>query len=95
MKNFGRPSSTACWSGWGSLRSSSSAFPGRGQRRVAFQGRDAFREENDEVYQNLMAALELLGSHLKLLKDPPEEIIPLARRNQELLLRPAFHSRGG
>jgi ATP-dependent DNA helicase DinG len=32
-----------------------------------------------------MAVLELVGSHLKLLPNPPEEIIPLARRNQELL----------
>jgi ATP-dependent DNA helicase DinG len=55
------------------------------ERRAAFQGRDAFRDANDEVYTNLMAVLELVGSHLKLLQNPPEEILPLARRNQELL----------
>jgi ATP-dependent DNA helicase DinG len=55
------------------------------ERRIAFQGRDAFRDANDEVYRNLMAVLELVGSHLKLLPNPPEETIPLARRNQELL----------
>jgi len=54
------------------------------ERRVAFQGREAFREENEELYTNLLAALELVGTHLKLLQNPPEEVIPLARRNQEL-----------
>src|SRR6266516_6885745 len=57
---------------------------GEAERRVAFQGRDAFREENEEIYTDLLAALELIGSHLKLLKDPPQEIIQIARRAQEL-----------
>src|SRR5262249_9665836 len=52
--------------------------------RVAFQGRDAFREANEEIYSDLLAALDLTGSHLKLLKDPPEEVIPLFRRTQEM-----------
>jgi hypothetical protein len=30
---------------------------------VAFQGRDAFREANEEAYTDLLAALELMGSH--------------------------------
>ena len=57
---------------------------GEGDRRAAFQGRDAFREENEEVYADLLAALELIGSHLKLLQNPPEEVVPLFRRVTEL-----------
>lgn len=57
---------------------------GEGDRRVAFTGRDAFREDNEEIYTDLLAALELIGSHLRLLQNPPEEIIPLFRRTQEL-----------
>jgi ATP-dependent DNA helicase DinG len=49
----------------------------RGRPARGLQGRDAFREENEEIYTDLLAALELIGSHLKLLQNPPEEIIPL------------------
>ena len=60
------------------------------ERRVAFQGRDSFREENDEIYSDLLAALDLIGSHLKLLQNPPEEIVPLVRRTLELGLALRF-----
>jgi ATP-dependent DNA helicase DinG len=57
---------------------------GDGDRRVAFTGRDAFREDNEEIYSDLLAALDLVGSHLKLIQNPPEEIQPLFRRAMEL-----------
>jgi ATP-dependent DNA helicase DinG len=57
---------------------------GEADRRVAFHGRNAFREDNEEVYADLLAALDLVASHLKLLANPPEEIIPLFRRTSEL-----------
>jgi ATP-dependent DNA helicase DinG len=57
---------------------------GDAERRVAFQGRDAFREENGEIYADLLAALDLIGSHLKVIQNPPDEIVPLARRTLEL-----------
>jgi ATP-dependent DNA helicase DinG len=57
---------------------------GEGDRRAAFQGRDAFREENEDIYSGLLAALELAGSHLKLLQNPPDEVVPLSRRTLEL-----------
>ena len=60
------------------------------ERRVAFQGRDSFREENDEIYSDLLAALDLIGSHLRLLQNPPEEIVPLVRRTLELGLALRF-----
>jgi ATP-dependent DNA helicase DinG len=63
---------------------------GDAERRVAFQGRDGFREENEEIYSDLLAALDLIGSHLKLLQNPPEEIVPLVRRTLELGLALRF-----
>ena len=63
---------------------------GETERRVAFQGRDTFREENEEIYADLLAALDLIGSHLKLIQNPPEEIVPLLRRTLELGLALRF-----
>jgi ATP-dependent DNA helicase DinG len=63
---------------------------GDGDRRVAFTGRAAFREDNDEIYSDLLSALDLIGSHLKLLQNPPEEIMPLYRRALELSMALRF-----
>ena len=52
--------------------------------RAAFAGRAAFREQHEDTYLDLLTSLELIGSHLKLLKNPPLEIIPLQRRTGEL-----------
>ena len=60
------------------------ALFGEGDRRVAFVGRDGFREANEDLYLDVLSALELIGSHLKLLKNPPEEVGPLYRRVSEL-----------
>jgi ATP-dependent DNA helicase DinG len=60
------------------------ALFGETDRRAAFQGRDAFREDNEEAYTDLLTALDLLLSHLKLLQNPPEEVNPLIRRIGEL-----------
>jgi ATP-dependent DNA helicase DinG len=57
---------------------------GDAERRVAFQGRDGFRDENEEIYADLLAALDLIGSHLKVIQNPPDEIVPLVRRTLEL-----------
>jgi ATP-dependent DNA helicase DinG len=52
--------------------------------RAAFAGRAEFVRRHEEMYQDLRASLELIFSHLKLLKNPPEEINPLQRRTTEL-----------
>jgi ATP-dependent DNA helicase DinG len=57
---------------------------GEGDGRGPFLARAAFREEHEDDYADLRALLELIGSHLKLLENPPEEIVPLFRRTQEL-----------
>ena len=52
--------------------------------RASFAGRAAFLEEHENVYQELLMAIELTGSYLKIVNNPPEEIMPLFRRTQEL-----------
>ncbi len=52
--------------------------------RAAFTGRAEFLERHEEVYRDLHSALELIGSHLKVLKNPPVDVIPLQRRAVEL-----------
>ncbi|HZT34131.1 MAG TPA: ATP-dependent DNA helicase [Bryobacteraceae bacterium] len=60
------------------------ALFGAGDGRVGFSGRAAFVERHQELYQDLLAGLELTGSHLKTLSQPPEEVQPLLRRTKEL-----------
>ena len=64
------------------------ALPG-GDGRASFLGREEFVVEHQETYAHLMAAFDLLMSHLKIIKDSPQEVIPLFRRAQEL--RQALH----
>src|SRR6516162_190479 len=53
--------------------------------RGPFNGRAAFREQNAELYADLLAVLDLIGSHLTTaLDDPPDEIAPLFLRSQDL-----------
>ncbi|MCX6626242.1 MAG: ATP-dependent DNA helicase [Candidatus Solibacter sp.] len=84
MKKFGTPELDRILQRLDELTVAFFGLFGEGDRRVAFTGRDAFREDNEEVYMDLLAALELIGSHLRLLQNPPEEIIPLFRRTVEL-----------
>jgi ATP-dependent DNA helicase DinG len=84
MKKFGTPELDRVLQRVEELTDQFFSLFGDAERRVAFTGRNAFREENLELYSDLQAALELIGSHLKLLKNPPEEVFPLFRRTQEL-----------
>jgi ATP-dependent DNA helicase DinG len=59
------------------------ALPG-GDGRASFPERGAFVDENQETYADLIAAFDLLMSHLKIIQDAPQEVIPLFRRAQEL-----------
>jgi len=60
------------------------ALFGTGDGRVPFHGREAFREDHEELYTDLLGVLDLITSHLKLIQKPPEEIMPLFRRTGEL-----------
>ena len=84
MKKFGTPELDRTLQRLDELTARFFGLFGETERRVAFHGRDAFREDNEETYTDLLAALELIGSHLKLLATTPEEVIPLFRRTQEL-----------
>jgi ATP-dependent DNA helicase DinG len=65
------------------------ALPG-GEGRMSFTAREQFGEENREIYTDLLAAFDLLMSHLKLIQDAPQEMIPLFRRAGELRLSLEF-----
>jgi ATP-dependent DNA helicase DinG len=60
-----------------------SMLPG-GDGRASFTGRPEFLGGNADMYVDMMAAFELLMSHLKLIQDAPTEVIPLFRRANEL-----------
>ena len=67
---------------------------GESEGRVAFKGHAAFFEQHGEALEDLVRALELIGSHLQLVKNAPEEVIPLFRRVQELQQRLEFWRKG-
>lgn len=52
--------------------------------RASFGDRRGFLERNAGLYQDFRLAFELVTSQLKLVKDPPQEVIPLHRRADEL-----------
>jgi ATP-dependent DNA helicase DinG len=52
--------------------------------RNSFAGREAFLNEYETVYRDTLAAIELTGSYLRTVADPPDEILPLIRRTGEL-----------
>jgi ATP-dependent DNA helicase DinG len=57
---------------------------GQQEGRWGFRDQQEFLERHQEAYQDVLRALELLGAHLGLLKNPPEEVGPLVRRAGEL-----------
>jgi ATP-dependent DNA helicase DinG len=84
MKKFGSPELDRVLDRMEEISGQFFALFGEADRRVAFAGREAFREDYEEVYADFLAALDLTGSHLKLLQTPPDEVLPLFRRTQEL-----------
>ena len=62
--------------------------------RTGFQAHAAFLEKYQEEYDDVQRTLDLLNAHLQLIKDSPEEIIPLARRAREMAERLDFWMRG-
>ena len=84
MKKFGTPELDRILDRLEELTDRFFGLFGESERRVAFPGRASFREENEEIYTDILTALELIGTHLKVLENPPEEIIPLFRRTREL-----------
>lgn len=90
MKKFGTPELDRILQRLDEISAQFFSLFGEADRRVAFTGRDAFREDNEEIYVDLIASLDLIGSHLKLIQHPPEEIAPLFRRAAELSMGVRF-----
>jgi ATP-dependent DNA helicase DinG len=67
---------------------------GETEGRVGFKAHTSFFEEHADAYGDVERALELVSTHLQLVKNAPEEVIPLFRRAQEIGDRLAFWSRG-
>src|ERR1051326_1599832 len=84
MKKFGSPELDRVLERLEALTTTFFGLFGEAERRVAFAGRAGFLEAHEAIYRDVLAAIELAGSHLKLLKNPPEEIGPLYRRASEL-----------
>ncbi len=84
MKRFGTPELDRILERLDEIAGAFFALFGEGDRRMAFQHRESFLEENQNVYGDLRTSLELIQSHLKVLKDPPDEVGPLGRRANEL-----------
>ncbi|MBY0503746.1 MAG: ATP-dependent DNA helicase [Bryobacteraceae bacterium] len=55
--------------------------------RSGFADQAGFLQRHHEDYNDLLLALELLGAHLQLVKDAPEEIGPLFRRTDDFRAR--------
>ena len=51
--------------------------------RTAFRHHDAFLEENRDTYDHFLRSIELVALQLSLIKNAPEEILPLHRRAEE------------
>jgi ATP-dependent DNA helicase DinG len=68
---------------------------GATEGRSGFRGHQAFMEQHHEHYADVLHALELLGTHIQLIHDAPEDAIPLFRRTQELSRKLQFWMNGG
>ena len=90
LKKFGTPELDRILERLEELTLQFFALFGTGDGRAPFLARQEFREENDEVYTSLSGALDLIGSHLKLVHSPPDEIVPLFRRTAELAMALRF-----
>jgi ATP-dependent DNA helicase DinG len=63
--------------------------------RSSFGGQDQFLENNHREFSDLLISIELLTSHLSLIKGAPEEVSPLGRRAVDLADRLQFWMKGG
>ncbi|HYP06547.1 MAG TPA: ATP-dependent DNA helicase [Bryobacteraceae bacterium] len=58
--------------------------------RSGFRDHDSFLEANHEIYDIFLRSIELVGMQLGLIKNAPEEVIPLHRRVTEYLNKLRF-----
>ncbi len=63
--------------------------------RKGFSGQEKFLEEHGEEYQNLLQGLDLIAAQLELIKEAPDELIPLRSRAVDLRDRLHFWMESG
>jgi ATP-dependent DNA helicase DinG len=71
------------------------ALFGMGEGRSAFRAQEAFLMDHEELYRDVLAALEIIALHLELLRAAPEEAIPLIHRAREIARRLQFWMESG
>ncbi len=69
-------------------------FPNQ-EGRASFTHQNSFLEHYAEQYKHFGGALELLATQLKLVKDSPDELMPLHRRAEEMIARLRFWMESG
>lgn len=69
-------------------------FPNQ-EGRASFTHQNSFLEHYAEQYKHFGGALELLATQLKLVKDSPDELMPLHRRTEEMIARLRFWMESG
>jgi len=90
QKQFGSPELDRILERLEELSEQFFALFGQTTGRTGFEERLAFLDANSENYTDLLTALELTQSHLKILNSPPDEVHPLLRRTEELNLSLKF-----
>jgi ATP-dependent DNA helicase DinG len=60
------------------------ALFGSSEGRAGFRDHERFLDLYDEQYGDVLTGLELIGAHLQLVKEAPEEVVPLFTRCSEL-----------
>ena len=63
--------------------------------RTSFTHHQAFLRQYGEFYSHFTGALELLATQLKLVRDAPDEVMPLHRRAEEMIARLRFWMESG
>ncbi|MEQ1885809.1 MAG: ATP-dependent DNA helicase [Bryobacteraceae bacterium] len=63
--------------------------------RSGFRSQEAFLMKNEEIYKDVLAAVEIVALQLELLRAAPEEAIPLISRARELGRRLQFWMESG
>ncbi|MBA3975964.1 MAG: helicase [Candidatus Solibacter sp.] len=63
--------------------------------RTSFTQHQAFLGQYGEFYSHFTGALELLATQLKLVRDAPDEVMPLHRRAEEMIARLRFWMESG
>jgi len=58
--------------------------------RTGFRAQEAFLIQNEEIYRDVLAGLDLLALQLEMLRAAPEEAIPLTHRAREIARRLKF-----